>query len=222
MSDDDKRLDSIKSFIGREVVVTEKLDGEGTTLYNDGMHARSLNNTYHQSRAWVKALQAMIAPQIVDDMRITGENVYAKHAIYYQKLSSYFYVYGIFENGYCLPWDDIEELCKYFKYSLRVNSEYVGDQYQDFHLETVPVLYRGLWDEKKIRACYTGQSKFGGEQEGYVVRIAEGFVDAAFPNSVAKFVRENHVIQSDEHWMTKKVTPNKLERISLEHVRPSE
>ena len=118
---DDKKLNSIKHFIGREVVVTEKMDGEGSTIYNNGLHARSLNNTYHSSRAWLKALQAMIAPQIPDDMRITGENVYAKHTIHYQSLSSYFYVYGIFENGYCLPWDDIEELCKYFKYSLKVH-----------------------------------------------------------------------------------------------------
>lgn len=28
ISDDDKKLDSVKSFIGREVIVTEKLDGE--------------------------------------------------------------------------------------------------------------------------------------------------------------------------------------------------
>ena len=100
MSDDDRRLENINSFIGREVVVTEKLDGEGCTLYNDGMHARTLNHTYHPSRAWLQALQAMIASQIPDGMRITGENVYAKHSIHYQSLSSYFYVYGIFENGY--------------------------------------------------------------------------------------------------------------------------
>lgn len=222
MSDDDKRLESIKNFIGREVVVTEKLDGEAATIYNNGMHARSLNNTYHSSRAWLKALQAMIASQIPDDMRITGENVYAKHTIHYQKLSSYFYVYGIFENGYCLPWDDIEELCQYFKYSLKVKGEDGSEQYQDFHLETVPVLYRGIWDEEKIKACYTGISKFGGEQEGYVVRIAEGFVDAAFPNSVAKYVKENFILESEDHWMTRKVIPNKLERSLLENIRTFE
>ena len=216
---DDKKLNSIKHFIGREVVVTEKMDGEGSTIYNNGLHARSLNNTYHSSRAWLKALQAMIAPQIPDDMRITGENVYAKHTIHYQSLSSYFYVYGIFENGYCLPWDDIEELCKYFKYSLKVHNEYLGDQYQDFHLETVPVLYRGIWDEEKVKACYTGKSLYGGDQEGYVVRIAEGFVDEAFQYSVAKFVRKDFVLESEDHWMHKAVVPNKLERVSLENVR---
>lgn len=218
VTDDDKKIESVKSFIGREVVVTEKLDGEGTTLYNNGMHARSLNETYHASRAWVKALQAMVGPQIVDGMRIVGENVFAKHSIHYQSLSSYFYVYAIFENGYCLPWDDIEDLCQYFKYSLKVRNEYVGEQYQDFHLETVPVLYRGIWDETRVKACYTGQSVLGGEQEGYVVRVADGFIDEAFPYSVAKYVRENHVIETDEHWARQKITPNKLERSSIENL----
>ena len=222
MSDDDRRLENINSFIGREVVVTEKLDGEGCTLYNDGMHARTLNHTYHPSRAWLQALQAMIASQIPDGMRITGENVYAKHSIHYQSLSSYFYVYGIFENGYCLPWYDVEEICQYMTYSLKVRNKYLGDQVQTFHLETVPVLYRGIWDEEKVKSCYTGVSKFGGDQEGYVVRIAEGFVDVLFPLSVAKMVRPNHVIENDEHWMSKQVIPNILERSSIENLRTIE
>lgn len=38
---DDVRIADLSGLTGREVVVTEKLDGENTTLYADGLHARS-------------------------------------------------------------------------------------------------------------------------------------------------------------------------------------
>ena len=57
---DDVRVADLSGLLGREVVVTEKLDGENTTLYADGLHARSLDSAHHPSRAWVKALQGRI------------------------------------------------------------------------------------------------------------------------------------------------------------------
>ena len=41
-SSDDRVASSLNHFVGQEVVVTEKLDGENTSLYNDYVHARSL------------------------------------------------------------------------------------------------------------------------------------------------------------------------------------
>lgn len=55
---DDVRLEGLDGFEGEEVVVTEKLDGENTTLYRDGLHARSMDSAHHPSRTWVKALHA--------------------------------------------------------------------------------------------------------------------------------------------------------------------
>lgn len=63
-SSDDVRVGDLSGLAGREVVVTEKLDGENTTLYADGLHARSLDSAHHPSRAWVKALQGRIGPAI--------------------------------------------------------------------------------------------------------------------------------------------------------------
>lgn len=60
-----------------------------------------------------------------------------------------------------------------------------------------------------MKACYTRQSVFGGEQEGYVVRLTSSFAYADFKYSAAKFVRKNHV-QTDQHWMAKAVEPNML------------
>lgn len=66
-----------------------------------------------------------------------------------------------------------------------------------------------MWDEAKIKACQTGISKFGGEQEGYVVRNANEFPVEKFSSCVAKFVRAQHV-QTDDHWMHRSVIPNHL------------
>lgn len=61
---DDKVAKNIEHFIGKEVVVTEKLDGEGTTLYKDYMHARSIHSANHPSRNWVKTFHASFAYRI--------------------------------------------------------------------------------------------------------------------------------------------------------------
>ncbi|MGO0061177.1 RNA ligase family protein [Brevibacillus fluminis] len=191
-TDDDKILRTVSHFEGKEVVVTEKLDGENTTLYRNGLHARSLDSKDHASRHWVKMLHGTISFLIPEGWRICGENVYAMHSIYYAKLTSYFYVFSIWdENNVCLSWDEIVEW-----------AALLG-------LETAPVLYKGVWREETVKQCYTKRSVFGGEQEGYVVRIAERFHNDEFKTSAAKFVRKNHV-QTDQHWLAKPVEPNGL------------
>lgn len=54
-TDDDKKLKDIQHFIGKEVVASIKMDGENTTMYDDKIHARSLNSN-HPSQDWVKGL----------------------------------------------------------------------------------------------------------------------------------------------------------------------
>ncbi|MBW5466963.1 2'-5' RNA ligase [Brevibacillus formosus] len=189
-TDDDKILRTVGHFEGKEVVVTEKLDGENTTLYRNHIHARSLDSKDHASRHWVKMLHGTISFHIPEGWRICGENVYALHSIYYEHLTSYFYVFSIWnENNECLSWDETVEW-----------AALLG-------LETAPVLYRGIWSEETVKSCYTKKSVFGGEQEGYVVRLTERFSYEDFKQSVAKFVRKNHV-QTDQHWLSKPVVPN--------------
>ena len=109
-TDDDKILRTVRHFEGKEVVVTEKLDGENTTLYRNHIHARSLDSKDHASRHWVKMLHGTISFHIPEGWRICGENVYALHSIYYEQLTSYFYVFSIWnENNECLSWDETVE-----------------------------------------------------------------------------------------------------------------
>jgi hypothetical protein len=70
-SSDDILIASISSLTQLEdIVVTEKLDGENTTLYRDYLHSRSLDYRPHPSRDWVKRLHAQICADIPENFRI--------------------------------------------------------------------------------------------------------------------------------------------------------
>lgn len=189
LTKDDRRMPDVKDFDGEEVVVTLKMDGENTTMYSDFIHARSLVMEPHESRNRVKALHAQLAHEIPKDWRLCGENLYAEHSIPYSDLPGYFMVFSMWnETSICLPWDETVEWS------------------QMLDLPHVPVLYRGVYDIKKVHNAFM---PFLEKHEGYVVRLAGSFPYSAFRHSVGKYVRKNHV-HTHGHWMRQKVVPNKL------------
>ncbi|BDP42606.1 2'-5' RNA ligase [Deinococcus aetherius] len=188
-SDDDTRMADVQAFEGHEVVVSEKLDGENTTLYRDGLHARSLDPRPHPSRDWVKGLQGRIGYLLPGGWRACGENLYARHSLAYENLASYFYLFSIWDDtNTCLSWDET-----------LLWAEELG-------VPTPEELYRGPWDERLVRGLEVDEQRM----EGYVVRTTVAFPFAAFSSHVAKWVRMNHV-QTDEHWLHRAVVPNTLE-----------
>jgi len=197
--DGDHVLADVSVFAGQEIVVTEKLDGENTTLYASHLHARSVDSRHHPSRDRVKALHARLAHFIPSGFRISGENCFAKHSIAYNALPAHFIVFGVWEEQTCLSWDETEA----FITDLEQRS---GER-----IPLAPLLYRGIWDEKRVKALQIGASSFGGAQEGYGVRLARNILLAEWHNSIAKYVRPNHV-QSGKHWMFAPIVPNELAR----------
>ena len=190
--DDDRLLPSIERFVGQRVIVTEKMDGEQTSMYTDFIHARSLDGRHHPSRDWVKNLWGRIRYDIPPDWRVCCENLYAKHSIAYDHLSSFAYGFSVWdERNECLPWDDTKEWL-----------EMLG-------IEPCPVIYDGLFDKDGIQALYDERRDWA-TREGYVVRIADGFSYGQYRHYVGKYVRRGHV-QTSAHWMHgRAVEPNKL------------
>ncbi len=92
-------IDVLENFNGKEIILTEKLDGENTSMYIDRIHARSLDSGHHPSRSWVKSLHGQIKEMIPNGWRIVGENCYAHHSIFYDNLETYFYVFAIFDEN---------------------------------------------------------------------------------------------------------------------------
>jgi len=181
ITDDDRVIDSTTIFAGKRVIVTEKMDGENTSMYTNYIHARSIDGRTHPSRDWVKQFWNTISYNIPDGYRVCGENLYAKHSIEYSNLESYFMGFSVWDDkNVCLSWDDT---LTWF--------ELLG-------IVPVKVLYDGIYDEILIRNLYKQMS--WDESEGYVVRLADQFNYGDFRHSVAKFVRKNHV-QTVKHWM---------------------
>jgi len=194
-SSDDVGLTNCSHFVGHQVVITEKLDGENTTIYSDGTtHARSLDSAHHESRSWVKQLAATLKGNLPEGWRVCGENVYARHSIAYDRLPTYFLAFAIYDDkNVCLDWDVTTGWC-----------DLLG-------IKHVPELGGGTWSPKmelQVRD-QKFQPNYGENIEGYVVRTVHGFAHDDFASNVAKFVRKNHV-QTDEHWMSQAVVPNGL------------
>lgn len=190
---DDKAFEDFRHFEGQQVVATVKLDGENTSGYADGyVHARSIDSRHHESRSWVKNFLQRVVYELPQGWRIAGENLYAKHSIKYDNLKSYFYLFSIWnDRNVCLSWDETVEWAGLLGVQL------------------VPVLYKGIFDEKIIRNLYTPEYQ-GNECEGFVLRNARSFAYGEFRYNVGKWVRPEHV-QTNQHWLRTALEKNELE-----------
>ena len=207
LTGDDKVMTSMKQFIGKEIVILEKRDGENTSLYPDGkIHARSIDSSSHPWMSLLKQEWGNKCYLLGERHRICGENLYAKHSIFYQDLTTFFEVFAIFkEDEYCVSWDVIERTCK------------------ELDLKTVPVLWRGMYGsddyELTIRLLKTrikNNTYFNNHDniEGYVIRVVDRIPYNQYSDYICKYVRPEHV-QTDKHW-TKTWIPNRLKGKSYE------
>jgi len=97
-------------------------------------------------------------------------------------LTSYFYVFAIFDGDFCINWYSTVQMCT------------------DLGLYTPMLIYIGLWNDIIIKDKFKNfKPIFSNEIEGFVVRNVNSFNISNFCQNVAKYVRPNHV-QTDEHW----------------------
>ena len=191
-ADGDHAHSDWSAFEGREVIVTEKADGEQTTMTRDYIHARSVDSGYHATRTWVRGMHGRIRYEIPEGWRIVGENMYGQHSIAYQALPSYFLLFAVYdESNVTLSWDDTLEW-----------GALLG-------VDVVPVLYRGVFEEARVLAELTGPSLYGAEREGCVIRLADAFSYYEHHRASAKLVRKDHV-KTDQHWLHGEVPVNGL------------
>ncbi len=187
-TNDDRISNSVDSLLGKEIVITEKLDGENCGMTNDGVYARS-HATFTTS-AWSREVRQLhnikVKGQLEDGVYLFGENMEGIHSIEYTNLTSYFYIFGVRDNNIWIPWEGVEE----YSYLLDI--------------PTVPVLFKGIVNTEKelkdlVESLVSKPSQLGGQIEGVVVRNSSLFHNEDFADNVMKWVRKGHV-QTDEHW----------------------
>lgn len=193
LGSDDKKMPNDDHLIGKNVVVTIKMDGENTTIYNDYTHARSLNSLVDsEDRRWVEALRkSKIENNVPDSFRICGENLFYKHTCAYDDLESMFYVFSIWDSNKCLSWDETIMWCGMLD------------------LKTVPVIYEGVYDKNRILDEFNKYMRSNKSVEGFVVRLRDEFDLSEFDVSLNKYVRGSFVIP-DNHWRYSKKEINGL------------
>lgn len=189
LQNDDRRIENLDGLIGQEVVITEKMDGENTSLYRDYIHARSPSPIApHPSRSRIKQLHERIRSDIPQGWRFVGENCFAQHSIHYANLPGYFLLFGLWKGDNCASWSETK------------------DWAQLLGLPIVPELWSGIFTKElewKISSLDYVQT------EGYVVRVVREFRYSEFQRVVGKFVRKNHV-RTSKHWMTQPIVENLL------------
>ena len=190
---DDKKLqdDWFKYYQGKEIVITEKLDGENIHMNQKDCYARSdgaPTRSPWSRNIWdpQEGLYWRIKTLIGSNETLFGENLYGEHSIHYDKLPSYFHLFAVSTESVWESWQSV----KLFGTILGV--------------KTVPELWRGVVaDENSLKTLvdfYTKEpSIYGDTREGVVIRITDSFPLDDFKHYVCKWVRPNHV-QTDEHW----------------------
>lgn len=190
-TNDDKLLPTDSHFYNfDEVVVTTKMDGENTTVYWNGKcHARSIDSQHKEYHSWLMNYIQFWYYNLPIGSHICGEYMFAKHSIFYEDLPSYFLGFSFWIGDCCVDWDTTVGI------------------FQDLNIVSVPVLYKGKYDQHKIITL--AKEVIADGQEGIVVRNASCFHRNDFDKNVAKYVRKNHV-QTDQHWTSKFIMSNRL------------
>lgn len=192
LQNDDRRVDDdwFSYLKGKELVLTEKLDGENSSISKYGVYARShaapTRNPWSINLWGNDGLYWRVKDYLGEDEMIVGENLYGVHSIEYNRLKEYFHLFAVRNDERWYSWDEIVEMAEIL------------------NLPTVPVLERCVFEneeELKERILYwmTQGSRYGDTIEGVVTRTVESYPIDEFSHNVVKYVRKNHV-QTDQFW----------------------
>lgn len=187
-SGDDIPAAETRSFVDREVVITEKLDGGNTLLHRGQVYSRSVSQP--SDGKWMAMAKKHHAWKVQEpDVFLYGEDIYAVHSIEYGPVAEdrTFYAFALRNRQ-----DEFASFTDIERYA------------QDRAIPVVPVLFRGCFPSvdairRFIVAAHSEPSVLGGEREGVVLRLEEGFPARDFAKSVCKSVRSGHV-QTTKHW----------------------
>lgn len=201
-TEDDERLTCAKHFVGRLIVIFEKMDGANWCMTSRACFARSHSgNTRNPIFDPAKPLWAMRRGTIENGLSVFAEWLYYTHSIRYASLPSPIMLFGARYDkiGRWVCWEDVEI------YAACLD------------LPTVPVLWIGVVEnedqlQRLVENFSREPSACGGEREGVVVRLADAFEDDGFGLAVAKWVRKHHIQRDPNTSQRNRVVHNPTSR----------
>lgn len=195
---DDTTHDDPEFFLGQQVVVTEKLDGGNTCLYNGKAFARSTGQ--ESTAGWfamVKKHHSWKTIGFRNDACFYGEDLYGVHSIKYDPLKED-ETFRLFALRYFKPGINDVDIGWFADWELLEKTA------MEIGWKTVPVIFKGRFESiKEITEFFKDEirtpSALGPDREGFVMRLENSFDARDFSKYVTKYVRANHV-QTDQHW----------------------
>ena len=182
----------------KEIIHSEKLDGENTCMNGIGIFARShAAPTRHPWSSHLKEKFSMIQNDLKEnDIELFGENLYAQHSIIYPNLNHHFYLFAVRCKDMWLSWDEVKWYSEFFEYPLVPD---LGRTHP--HAVTKEIIKDGVIELMSYPNSYNVLNKNNDPCviEGIVTRNVEEYHVDDFKQNVFKYVRKNHV-QTDEHW----------------------
>jgi hypothetical protein len=180
----------------KQLVHTEKLDGENNCMSKYGVFARS--HAAPTESAWSRKIREywQSIKNDLGELEIFGENLYAIHSIEYPYIENYFFVFGIRENERWLSWEET----KFYAGTLDLP---LVPEIKFFDTPTEQKTF-----EQELLSIVKTESVFGSidtitgkpcSMEGVVTRSVADYATADFAKNVFKYVRKGHV-KTDEHW----------------------
>ena len=178
-------MEDMENFVGKRIIITEKLDGTNTTLYNGNVYTRSGRRSRHKIHGMVKKYHAW---KVWDAPKLSGEDIYAVHSLEYDAVQpdKTFYAFHLRLGRKFMEWD------------------YLVKYTNELEIPIVPLLFDGVCDsveevQEKHMEIFESGSRLGPTPEGAVMRIADRIPAMEFSKDMCKVVRRDHV-QTDEHW----------------------
>lgn len=196
---EDRVYANINHFLGKRIIITEKIDGSNTTLYQGKPYARGIGDTSrHKIHGLVKKHHAW---KVQGGDILYGEDIYAVHSIEYDPVyeNETFMAFALRQGDVLRSWDAL------VKYT------------DERDIPRVPLIFDGyVISEKVLKELFLDVfrqgSSLGPEVEGAVLRTADGFPIDEMELNICKVTRRNHV-QTDEHWSENWQTCELKERI---------
>lgn len=201
------------------VVLLEKLDGENNLFSKHGLFARS--HTAPTISPWTKPLRERweLIKNDLGNLELFGEGMFGVHSIGYKNLESFYYLFGVRENGRWLSWEEVQFYAALFdfptvpeiKITVPLKDFYKDGVDEDKQLQEFFKANLGMYWYESINTpgMLGGYDLDTGKpaSEGFVFRNADSFEtnDGVIPvmpnefNNLFKVVRPGHV-KTDEHW----------------------
>jgi len=210
----------VKAFAEmKELVITEKLDGQNNCFNKYGVFARS--HTSPSVHPWDKPMRERweLIKNDLKELEIFGENMYGIHSIAYKDLESYYYVFGVREGDRWLSWEEVKFYAAMLDFptvpeiEITTPLQTMYDESADENKLLADWLTKNLgmsWEEStNTPGLLGGYDPETGEHcsEGFVIRNSGDYEnnDGVIPvasnefNNLFKLVRKAHV-KTNVHW----------------------